>query len=95
VLVNSWEPLDVSIFSSAYLKLCGNAFDLKHLSDTFRHLSNFSIQKKGDSDLSELVMSTTHFEHYARTKLGKPDFTWEADMLPKISDVVWRSLKSV
>ena len=28
VLVNSWEPLDVSIFQTAYLKMCGSAFDL-------------------------------------------------------------------
>lgn len=43
VLVNSWDPLDVSVFSSAYLKLCGSAFDLKNLGDVYRHLSNYSI----------------------------------------------------
>ena len=43
VLVNSWDPLDASVFSSAYLKLCGSAFDLKNLGDVYRHLSNYSI----------------------------------------------------
>ena len=67
VLVNSWEPLDVSIFSTAYLKMCGSTFDLTQLSDTFRHLSNFSLQKKGDVDDSELVMSTEEFEKFIRS----------------------------
>jgi len=96
VLVNSWEPLDVTIFSTAYLKICGSTFDLGQLNDTFRHLSNFSLQKKGDTDDSELVMSTEEFETFMRkNEADFSDFTWEKDMFPKISDVVWRSLKSV
>ena len=68
VLVNSWEPLDVSIFSSAYLKMCGSTFDLTQLNDTFRHLSNFSLQKKGDQDSADLVMSTAQFQEYIRSQ---------------------------
>ena len=45
VLVSSWEPLDVYIFSGAYLKICGNDFNLRNLSDQYSHLSNFTIQK--------------------------------------------------
>ena len=60
MLVNSWEPLDVSVFSSAYLKLCGSQFDLKNLSDVYRHLSNYSIQKENGEKV-ELVMSSTQF----------------------------------
>ena len=95
VLVNSWEPLDVSIFSSAYLKLCGSKFDLKQLDDTFRHLSNFSLNKKGETNLNELTMSKSDFESFVRNYHKNETYTWEKDMLPKISDVVWRSLKAL
>lgn len=57
VLVNSWEPLDVCVFQSAYLKVCGSTFDLKNISDVYRHLSNYSIQKE-NGEKEELVMST-------------------------------------
>ena len=43
VLVTSWEPLDIYVFSGAYLKICGNEFNLKNLADQYSHLSNFSI----------------------------------------------------
>ena len=42
-----------------------------------------------------LVMSTEKFEEFARRDLNLKDFQWKTDMLPKISDVVWRSLKSM
>ena len=41
-------------------------------------------------------MSTEEFETFMRsTKSNLSEFTWAKDMFPKISDVVWRSLKSV
>ena len=62
VFVNSWEPLDVCVFSAAYLKLCSSAFDLNHINDIYRHLSNYSLQKRAPEDpdqkLSDIVMST-------------------------------------
>lgn len=61
VLVNSWEPLDVCVFSTAYLKVCASSFDLGKFDDPLRHLSNFSINRKavGDEVTNEdLVMST-------------------------------------
>ena len=95
VLVNSWEPLDVAVFSSAYLKVCGSAFDLKQISDVYRHLSNYSIQKE-NGDKVELVMSSSQFEEFMKTsQAGHENFSWETDMLPKINDVVWRTLKGV
>ena len=61
VLVNSWEPLDVCVFSTAYLKVCASSFDLGKLDDPLRHLSNFSINRKAVSDEitnEDLVLST-------------------------------------
>jgi tubulin monoglycylase TTLL3/8 len=43
VLVMSWEPLDIYVFSGAYLKICGNEYNLKNLSDPFSHLSNYTV----------------------------------------------------
>ena len=93
VLVLSWEPLDVCVFESAYLKICGQEFDLKQYEDTIRHLSNYSLNKN-NSNSKELTMDTKKFEEYMTEMQGKP-FVWQKDMLPKIKDVVWRSLKAL
>ena len=42
----------------------------------------------------DLVMSTEQFQEYI-SKLTKKDFKWDKDMLPKIQDLVWRTLKSI
>jgi hypothetical protein len=93
--VNNWEPLDVSVFSSAYLKLCGSKFDLSQLNDTYRHLSNFTLNKNNKEDISDLTMSTNEFETFVKENHKDEGYTWEKDMLPKIKDVVWRSLKAL
>jgi hypothetical protein len=43
VLVTSFEPLEIYVFSDFYLRLCGSEFSLDDISDSFKHLSNFSI----------------------------------------------------
>jgi len=97
VLVNSWEPLDVCVFSSAYLKICSSPFDLTKLDDVNRHLSNFTINKK-TAEAEEIVMSSQQFEEFMRAHSREDipkDFSWREHMLPKIKDLVWRTLKSV
>mmetsp|Transcript_37132 Transcript_37132/g.56984 ORF Transcript_37132/g.56984 Transcript_37132/m.56984 type:complete len:116 (+) Transcript_37132:702-1049(+) len=49
VLVTSWDPLEAYVFDSAYLRLCSSEFSLDEISNVYRHLSNYSIQKHGDS----------------------------------------------
>lgn len=93
VLVLSWEPLDICVFESCYLKICGQSFDLNLYEDTLRHLSNYSLNK-GNEKSKDLVMSSEEFEEYMAGFL-KRDFSWRSDMLPKVNDVVWRSLKSL
>ena len=46
VLVTSFEPLWIYQFSSAYLRICGSEFSLQDIEDKFRHISNYTIQKK-------------------------------------------------
>ncbi|TNV74755.1 hypothetical protein FGO68_gene14506 [Halteria grandinella] len=97
VLVTSWEPLDVYVFSGAYLKICGNDFNLRNLSDQYSHLSNFSIQK-GNKQFGndDLVMSHQQFENYIKSTIqGKHEFNWDADMKPKLNQVIFSTLKGV
>ena len=68
VLVTSWEPLDVYVFDNAYIRLCTSDYTLKDLSDVYKHLSNYSIQKHNDqaqgqcqADGNPLVMSSKEF----------------------------------
>lgn len=49
VLVTSWDPLEVFVFDTAYLKLCSSDFSLSDLDDVFKHLSNYSIQKANET----------------------------------------------
>lgn len=98
VLVTSWEPLDAFVFETAYLKFCSSDFslDLEELSDVYRHLSNYTIQKKNSSEEGqklEIIMSSEEFEQYNRNQ--EAEFSWSRDLLPKIQDVVYRSLKGV
>jgi hypothetical protein len=67
VLVTSIEPLKVYIYKDAYLRICGQHYDIEHFHDPLRHLSNYSLQKKeaaaeeqGEEDLlqHEFVMGT-------------------------------------
>ena len=45
MLVTSFEPLVVHSFSDFYLRICGSEFNLNDIGDSFKHLSNYSIQK--------------------------------------------------
>ena len=90
VLVSSWEPLDVYVFSTAYLRLCTEEYSIHDLSDALKHLSNFSVQKKSEDDVESFVMSIPEFEVY----LEKPG-VWQNDLLPKVSDAIFKTLKGV
>lgn len=90
VLVMSWEPLDVYVFSGCYLKICGNEYNLRSLSDPLSHLSNFSIQK-GRLPADELTMSHEQFEEHL--KATRADFSWDKELRPRIHAAVWGALK--
>ena len=50
VLVTSFDPLRVYVFREGLCRICTQEYDLdyNHLDDTFRHLTNFSINKNAD-----------------------------------------------
>jgi len=45
VLVTSWEPLEIYVFDSAYIRICSEEFSLDDFNNTYKHLSNYRIQK--------------------------------------------------
>lgn len=50
VLVTSFDPLRVYVFREGLARICTNEYDLDYdtLGDTFKHLTNFSINKNAD-----------------------------------------------
>lgn len=64
VLVTSFDPLQIYIFSEFYLRLCGSRYELNDIQDSYKHLTNFSIQKhnsKVSNKDEDLVMSQAEF----------------------------------
>ena len=88
VLVTSWDPLEIYVFETAYLKFCSKNFDLIDLTDNMRHLANYSLQKSQTDNASELVWSTEDIEKHLL-------INWKEQMVPKIKDIVYRTLKCV
>ncbi len=73
VLVTSMSPLVVYMFSSCYLKICGSEFTLDNIKDKYRHISNYSVQKKNSriADIkSDLIMSVPQFLHQLKSDFG-------------------------
>ena len=96
VFVTSFEPLCVYVFSSAYLRLCGSEFLLSDIDDTFRHISNYTVQKKNkrvENRKTDLCLSSAQFETYVQEH-GEKGFTWKGDMFPKIKQIVIETLKA-
>lgn len=96
VLVTSYEPLTVYVFSSAYLRLCGSEFSLEDIEDKFRHISNYTVQKKNkrvENRKTDLSLSSQQFEEYVKEH-DNPQFSWKWNMFPKIKKIVIETLRA-
>lgn len=63
VLVTNFNPLIIYMFNSCYAKICGSEFAIDQLKDKYRHISNYSVQKKNSSVQNvklDLAMSLQH-----------------------------------
>ncbi len=92
VLVKSFVPLRVYSFSTAYLRICSQDFDLLDIKNLYKHLTNYSINKsnfQGFEDESILPLDTLK-------KIIKDEFnkTWEKDVEPKLRDLIITTLKT-
>ena len=91
-LMHVGEAQNVTLdMQQLYLRL-SHSMQYESMAEVRKHLSNFSLQKGADK--KDLTMSNTDFEKFMAQELsGK--FSWADDMMPKINQVIWRSLKSL
>ena len=64
VLVTSYDPLEIYIFDEFYIRICGSKYELSDIQDSYKHLTNFTIQKhnsKVTNKAEDLVMSQKEF----------------------------------
>ena len=74
VLVTSFNPLKIYMFNTCYIKICGSEWSLKDLKDKFKHLSNYSVQKKNarvENVKSDLIMSQSEFIQHLKQHFYK------------------------
>ena len=86
IIVTSFEPLWAYVFSSAYWRLCGSEFSLQDIDDTFKHISNYTVQKKNkrvENRKTDLCLSSKQLEEYIQKHVDNT-FNWKANMFPKI-----------
>lgn len=98
VLVKSFNPLKVYMFSSCYLRICCSEFNFDNIKDPFSHLTNFSLNKAAyqakKQGLEDSVCSLIDFKEYLDQSTGKNQ-CWETAIKPKIINIIINSLKSV
>eukprot|EP00826_Nyctotherus_ovalis_P021116 TRINITY_DN1674_c0_g6_i1.p1 TRINITY_DN1674_c0_g6~~TRINITY_DN1674_c0_g6_i1.p1 ORF type:complete len:160 (-),score=26.45 TRINITY_DN1674_c0_g6_i1:113-592(-) len=67
VLVTSFNPLEVYMFRSCYLRICAHEYSLDNLKDKYSHIANYSVQKRNvKAEHGELVMSLPQFLEYLK-----------------------------
>ena len=62
--MTSFDPLEIYVFSEFYLRICGSKYELSDIQDSYKHLTNFTIQKhnsKVTNKAEDLVMSQKEF----------------------------------
>eukprot|EP00746_Dinoflagellata_sp_MGD_P142823 gnl/MRDRNA2_/MRDRNA2_75738_c0_seq1.p1 gnl/MRDRNA2_/MRDRNA2_75738_c0~~gnl/MRDRNA2_/MRDRNA2_75738_c0_seq1.p1 ORF type:complete len:2073 (+),score=350.92 gnl/MRDRNA2_/MRDRNA2_75738_c0_seq1:285-6221(+) len=94
VLVRSFDPLQVFMFSDCYLRLCNEPFDLGDLANRQRHISNWEVNKHGKNIAEGAVASLSAFKSELFEITGSRDY-WEEQLLPAIQKIINDTLMSV
>ena len=96
VLVRSFYPLKVYMFSTCYLRICSAEFNLDNIKSPLSHLTNFSLNKTAyqakNISLEESVCDLNSFLQYLSTFTNK---NWDTDIKPKIMNIIINTLKCV
>ena len=94
VLVSSFDPLRIHVFSKFYLRICSENFDLNDIKSASRHLTNYSVNKQHfiqNQQTEESVLDTDTFVEYLRAYY-RIDFA--QDLLPKMHSIIIDTLLS-
>ena len=99
VLVTSWNPLVVWFYDESYVRVCSAAYDASDVENKMMHLSNYSIQRKGDNFDSIACMegnmlSSDVFGQKLGVALGD-EKVWKERVQMQMKEIVIWSLMSV
>ena len=89
VLVKSIKPLKIYYFSSSYVRICSQKYNLGNLKNLQAHLTNFSINKTA-SRHSDTVIELKEFADVLKGEKGV-DFYEEIE--PKIKKIIVETIK--
>ncbi|CAJ1361603.1 unnamed protein product [Effrenium voratum] len=94
VLVRSFQPLKVYMFSSCYLRLCNEPYDLGDLANRQRHISNWSVNKNGRHVADGAVASLEEFRDVLESITNSRTY-WEEALVPQLESCILQSLRAV
>jgi len=96
VLVRSFYPLKVYMFSTCYLRICSSEFNLDNIKSLCSHLTNFSLNKTAfqakNISLEDSVCDLETFKNYLSRFTEK---SWDKDIKPKMQEIIVNTLRSV
>ncbi|EAR93620.1 tubulin glycylase 3E (macronuclear) [Tetrahymena thermophila SB210] len=92
VLVTSFKPLKIYFFTSSYLRVCSQSFDLDNIKILSKHLTNFSLNKNSlaKENWDETVVELKDFISYLKEF---KNIDYQEDVKPKIKDLVIETIK--
>ena len=94
VLVRSFSPLKIYVFSSCYLRICNKPFDLGDLGDRQRHISNWEVNKHGKQVVEGAVVSQDDFVLELEQITGRKNY-YNDVFLPKMQHIILHTMQSV
>ena len=92
VLVSSMNPLVIYIFSSSYIRLCSQRFELKDIKNNFKHLTNFSLNKTNYTNSVE--DSVCHIDLLKQHLKATQGIEWDVQIKPKIEEIIIKTISS-
>eukprot|EP00435_Cladocopium_sp_Y103_P015372 s1614_g3.t1 len=91
VMVRSFRPLKVYMFSS---RLCNAPYDLGDLENRQRHISNWSVNKRGKHVSDGAVASLDEFQEVLEMMTGHRSY-WEEELIPQLKTCIIQTLHAV
>eukprot|EP00397_Hematodinium_sp_SG-2012_P000667 GEMP01000668.1.p1 GENE.GEMP01000668.1~~GEMP01000668.1.p1 ORF type:complete len:1775 (+),score=410.32 GEMP01000668.1:168-5492(+) len=96
VIVRSFDPLDVYMFTDCYLRLCNEPFDLGDLANRQRHISNWAVNKTGKNVKAGGYIEggcapLSSFKEALLEISGNPQY-WEEVLVPHMERIILTTL---